>query len=128
MEALRWAISQAQLTSARVEAVTSWQTLSQYGVDTYSAQVDWADNAERTLDTAIKESNYDGPVEIQSLVQQGHPARVLVDAAAGAKLLVVGSRGHGGFAGLLLGSVSDYVIAHAPCPVLVIRDQPPAAG
>jgi nucleotide-binding universal stress UspA family protein len=60
-------------------------------------------------------------VDVESVVVQGHPAKVLVDASVGAQLLVVGSRGHGGFAGLLLGSVSEYVIAHASCPVLVIR-------
>ncbi|MGI9157173.1 MAG: universal stress protein [Marmoricola sp.] len=46
---------------------------------------------------------------------------MLIDAAAGADLLVVGSRGHGGFVGMLLGSVSEHVAAHALCPVLVVR-------
>ena len=46
---------------------------------------------------------------------------VLIRASAGADLLVVGSRGHGGFTGMLLGSVSEHVVAHAQCPVLVIR-------
>ena len=48
-------------------------------------------------------------------------AQVLVDEADGADLLVVGSRGHGGFAGLLLGSVSQQCAHHAPCPVVIIR-------
>jgi nucleotide-binding universal stress UspA family protein len=52
----------------------------------------------------------------------GHPARVLLDAAADAVLLVVGSRGRGGFTGMLLGSVSQHVVARAPCPVVVVRD------
>ena len=59
-------------------------------------------------------------VEIETLVEFGQPAAVLVHSSKGADLLVVGSRGHGGFAGLLLGSVSAQVIHHAPCPVTVV--------
>lgn len=59
-------------------------------------------------------------------VHEGGAAKVLIDASVGAVVLVVGSRGHGGFAGLLLGSVSANVAEHAPCPVLIIHgDQPP---
>lgn len=54
-------------------------------------------------------------------VGQGRPVTVLLDAAADAELLVVGSRGHGGFAGMLLGSVGEHVVAHAPCAVVVVR-------
>ena len=55
-------------------------------------------------------------------VSEGHPAQVLLDAAESAELLVVGSRGHGGFTGMLLGSVSQYLVTHAQCPVVVVRD------
>jgi nucleotide-binding universal stress UspA family protein len=55
-------------------------------------------------------------------VVMGHPAKVLLDAAADASLLVVGSRGRGGFTGVLLGSVSQYVVARAACPVVVVRN------
>lgn len=123
VQALRWAVLQAQRTSAGVQAVTSWQTPGQYGFEFPGEPVDWADIASQTLETALKEAGHGGLVDVQSVVLHGHPAKVLVDASARAELLVVGSRGHGGFAGLLLGSVSEYVIAHAPCPVLVIRDQ-----
>ena len=60
-------------------------------------------------------------VRIEQEVLEGHPAQLLVTAAEGADLVVVGSRGHGGFVGMLLGSVSQHVAAHAPCPVLVVR-------
>jgi nucleotide-binding universal stress UspA family protein len=52
---------------------------------------------------------------------EGNPAQVLLDASAGADLLVVGSRGHGGFASALLGSVSQHCVHHADCPVVIIR-------
>jgi nucleotide-binding universal stress UspA family protein len=60
-------------------------------------------------------------VPIVTEVHQGHPAVVLVDAARGADLLGVGSRGHGAFTGMLLGSVSEYCVTHADCPVVVFR-------
>jgi nucleotide-binding universal stress UspA family protein len=128
VEALRWALAQARLTSASVRTITTWQTPGQSGFDIYTPAVDWAELATRTLEVALKEAGDGGPVDVESVVVQGHPAKILVDASVGAQLLVVGSRGHGGFAGLLLGSVSEYVIAHASCPVLVIRHAPESAS
>ena len=66
------------------------------------------------------------PVPVREIVRRGSAARELVQASQGAQLLVVGSRGHGGFSGLLLGSVSSACAEHAHCPVLVIHgDTPP---
>ena len=59
------------------------------------------------------------PAEIT--VVEGHPAPTLLDASRGADLLVVGSRGHGEFAGMLIGSVSQHLVSTAHCPVLVWR-------
>jgi nucleotide-binding universal stress UspA family protein len=128
VEALRWAVAQAKLTASKVEAIISWLTPAQYGFEFSIASTDWADIARRTLDTAIEQAGDGGTAEVSSCVLEGHPAQVLVRASIGAQLLVVGSRGHGGFAGLLLGSVSEYVIAHATCPVLVIRHPMAAAA
>ena len=61
-------------------------------------------------------------------VVQGPPAKVLLDAAKGADLLVVGSHGHGGFVGMLLGSVSQHVLHHAACPVVVVHGDDAAAA
>jgi nucleotide-binding universal stress UspA family protein len=60
-------------------------------------------------------------VLVQPLVKQGNPAHVLIEQSSDVDLLVVGTRGHGGFAGLILGSVSQHVAAYAKCPVAVIR-------
>lgn len=63
----------------------------------------------------------DSEVTVQPMAIEGPPASVLVDAARDADMLVVGSRGHGGFTALLLGSVSQQLAHHAPCPLLIHR-------
>jgi nucleotide-binding universal stress UspA family protein len=61
-------------------------------------------------------------VPVESVVVTGQPAEVLTGLSATAQLVVVGTRGHGGFAGLLLGSVGQQLAHHADCPVLIARD------
>ncbi len=124
MKALRWAIRQAKLTGAEVEAVTAWSYPSGYGWAPFSeAAVDFEGDAGKILVEALAEVSGTAPdVVVEPLVVQGHAADVLIRAAKGADLLVVGSRGHGGFTGMLLGSVSQQCVQHAPCPVLVLRD------
>lgn len=125
--ALKWAARQAELTGSTLQAVIAWQypaVSAGYGwvpmviID----DADLEETAQKTVTDAI--SNIIDPasdVQVSVLVREGHAAQVLLDAADGADLLVVGSRGHGGFAGALLGSVSQHCIHHAPCPVVVIR-------
>jgi nucleotide-binding universal stress UspA family protein len=60
-------------------------------------------------------------VDVTSAIEEGNPAEVLIERSKECDLLVVGSRGHGGFAGMLLGSVSQHLVAHAHCPVVVVR-------
>lgn len=60
-------------------------------------------------------------VDVTTSIEPGNPAKVLIELSGGADLLVVGSRGHGGFAGMLLGSVSQHLVAHSACPVVVVR-------
>lgn len=67
-------------------------------------------------------------VRVIPRLREGNAAQVLLDAAADADLLVVGSRGHGGFAEALLGSVSQHCVHHATCPVVIIRESKRAAG
>jgi nucleotide-binding universal stress UspA family protein len=121
LKALEWAAQQATLTGAVVEAVTAWHFPTAFGGYPIVDQIDWQADAQAIQDIALKEAFGPEATALRRRVVQGHPVRVLLDAAAGAGLLVVGSRGHGGFTGLLLGSVSEHVVAHAPCAVVVVR-------
>lgn len=122
--ALRWAVDQARLTGAEVVAVMSWLPPTVYAWGPGLPDVDWAADSRAALEQTIAESLEPGDAErVQRRVVQGHPAHTLIEAARGADLLVVGCRGHGGFTGMLLGSVSQQVVAHAPCPVVVVHDE-----
>ena len=126
LEALRWAIGQAELTGSSVDAVIAWQPSAASGLGWGAAmvgQTEYAELAEKTLAEAISRvADPASRVTVRPMVGEGNAAQVLLDASAGADLLVVGSRGHGGFAGALLGSVSQHCTHHAHCPVVVIRD------
>ncbi|MGW3356223.1 universal stress protein [Streptomyces bungoensis] len=121
--ALRWAVGQAGLVGGAVEAVLAWEYPRWYGMGVVVAGFDFESNAATVLSQALDEALEPGvPVEIRRRVVFGHPAAVLLEASRGAKLLVVGNRGHGGFAEALLGSVTQHVVQHAPCPVVVVRE------
>ncbi|MEU8511060.1 universal stress protein [Kitasatospora sp. NPDC048722] len=123
VDALRWAVRQARMQEAVVEALTVWQHPVATGWTVpVTAYEQLPGIARKILDDSVREAVVDGgPVEVLTRVQEGGAAQCLLDAARGAELLVVGSRGHGGFTGALLGSVSQHCVQHAPCPVVVIR-------
>jgi nucleotide-binding universal stress UspA family protein len=127
LSALRWAIRQAGLTGAAVDAVAAWHyPVSSYGyVPVGDAEdYDFQKITEKVLSDAISGSLEPGSdVRVRSHAVEGHAAQVLIDASDGADLLVVGSRGHGGFTEALLGSVSQHCVHYAHCPVVVIRGQ-----
>jgi nucleotide-binding universal stress UspA family protein len=122
-QALAWAVEQAQLTGAAVEAVTAWEFPNSYGYPVPILDLDFAQLARKTVTDAISEvTGDDEAASIRYRVVEGNAARVLVEASAGADLLVVGSRGHGGLVEALLGSTGQHCVHHAACPVVVIRD------
>ena len=142
--ALRWAIAEARLRQTRLRAVHAWAPDYRAGylgsgyasmgggygyagadADDYVSGVRRA--AEEMLDHVMTEMAVEaGGVEIEREVVEGVAARALVEAASADDLLVVGSRGRGGFAGLLLGSVSQQCAHHARCPVVIVHAPKPS--
>jgi nucleotide-binding universal stress UspA family protein len=120
--ALRWAIHQAKLTGAEVEAITVWHVPVGAGWVPVPDMPDYQDDAFAILSEAMAEmSAVDPDVQVCPRVVEGRAEQVLVDAADGADLLVVGSRGHRGLAEALLGSVGQYCANNASCPVVIMR-------
>lgn len=121
--ALSWAGRQAELTGATLEVVTSWEYPVTYGwvpvpPEDYALEEFATKSQNEAIDAVFGDKV---PDKLVKKVVQGHPAEVLVAEAEGADLLVVGSRGYGGFADAMLGSVSTYAIHHASGAVTVIR-------
>lgn len=124
-KALAWAAQQAALTGATLEMVTAWHYPVYFGTTpVWPADFDPQTVAEAGVREAADAVLRDHPgLQVRTTVREADPAVALLDAARGAGLLVVGSRGHGAFAGMLLGSVSQHCAAHAPCPVLVMHEE-----
>jgi nucleotide-binding universal stress UspA family protein len=131
--ALRWAVRQAALTGGAAEAVivrhapTSTGMIGGFGQSPAETADEGvvADEARQRLDAIINEEvKPDDRNKVRARVFDGHPAEALMAAAADADILAVGSRGHGGFAEVLLGSVGQYLVHHANCPVLIFRGDP----
>ena len=119
--ALRRAAHIAEALQCRVVGVTVWhfpQSWPGYQNNGWSPEDDAKSIAADAADTVF---GAHPPAWYSSIVREGSPARQLLNESTGAEMLVVGSRGLGGFAGLLLGSVSSACAAHADCPVLVVH-------
>lgn len=121
--ALRWAAEEARYRGAVLEVVHAWTLLGQPNDGTFDPNYGEAE-ARQLLDGELEGLGdaLDG-VEVERTVVCDLGAPALLDAGKRADLLVVGSRGRGGFRGLLLGSVSSQVVQHAPCPVAIIPDE-----
>jgi nucleotide-binding universal stress UspA family protein len=125
LEALRWAVRQAEVTGAVLEVLTTWEWPSSYGWAAATPEdYDPAGDAAAVLDQALAPLRDRHPgIEVVTTVRQGHPAPALVESSKEADLLVVGSRGHGAFAGMLIGSVSAHCVTNAHCTVVVVRER-----
>jgi len=125
--ALRWAVEEARLRHAALEVIHAWHMPVVGGYPFAGTSLDPAmfeEAARATLDRAVDSVDVSGlahPVE-RILCTDG-AASAILDAAKGADLVVIGSRGLGGFSGLLLGSVSHQVAHHATCPVVIVPPQ-----
>jgi nucleotide-binding universal stress UspA family protein len=125
--ALEWALEEGRLHDATVEVVHAWTFPYRVGEKIAAVAFDSTpleDAARRTLDAAVESADTSGlPAPVMRTLTIGSAAASILQAAEGADLVVVGSRGLGGFKGLVLGSVSYHIVHHATCPVVVL---PPA--
>jgi nucleotide-binding universal stress UspA family protein len=125
-KALTWAAAEAADHGADLVVLNVWEHTLMPPAGSVSVSEHYVPEPSQTtadeLLQVIKEELGEEPrVLVRPHVKQGRPAKVLIDESSNADLLVVGKRGHGGFAGLVLGSVSQHVAAYAKCPVAVIR-------
>ncbi|MFL6044767.1 MAG: universal stress protein [Propionibacteriaceae bacterium] len=124
--ALRWAADEAVAHDAELTVASVWTPLpiaaTPYDSGGWGAGIDPQELAAAILQDTVEEvlSEHSG-LALRREVSGGNAARVLIDLSDGADVLVVGSRGRGGFVGMLLGSVSQHVAAHADCTVVVVR-------
>ncbi|MEO8697133.1 MAG: universal stress protein [Acidimicrobiales bacterium] len=123
--ALEWGADWAKATDAHLRAVSVWR-IPPMMVPPAHLGARWPaisvlhDEAQRELDACVRATDVPENMRVETFTREGEAARVLLDEAAHAGLLVVGARGRGGFLGLLLGSVASAVVQHSPCPVAVI--------
>jgi nucleotide-binding universal stress UspA family protein len=124
MEALREARELAGLLGAPLQTVITWEWPALSGEIPEVVGYHPEEDAREALTRAVTQVfGTASPENVEQVVREGPPARILTELSNGARMLVVGSRGRGGFAGLLLGSVSSTVGAHAHCPVLITHHQ-----
>ncbi len=125
--AMAWAARYAAAMGATVRAVMAWHYPTAagpapVGVAPAAVTSEVEQSRQEIMDKAIAATFGEPPaVPVERRVVYGHPAQVLIDESKDADLLVVGSRGHGGFTGMMLGSVSTHCVTHASCPVTVVR-------
>lgn len=134
-KAARWAAREAKLRGMKLELVSAWEipTYSYaygYGFAAISEEMlkSLAERAEGHLAAALEEARAEArDVQMETIAAEGQAANVLLEVSKGADLLVVGSRGLGGFRELLLGSVSQQCAHHSSCPVVIVRHVDEAA-
>jgi len=123
LAAVDWAVTEARLRNGKIRLVSAWYyppLASEVGEGVIDDS--FKNYAEQTLAEALGMVADQG-IPVSGTVVENSPAIAMLDAARDANLVIVGSRGRGGFASLLLGSVSSQVVHHAHCPVLVVRSK-----
>ena len=124
--ALRFAVEEARLRSARVRVVAAWHVpISVYEGAYVPTDPSLGEELEistrKTVEVALGElGDTAGDIVVETVVREGQAAQALIEEAEGADMLVLGSRGLGGFRGLLLGSVSQQCAHHASCPLVIV--------
>jgi nucleotide-binding universal stress UspA family protein len=132
--ALDWAVEEGRLRQAPVLAIHAWEVpmvpaptgLVPPSVEVVGDLTELREDAASLVETMVREIAGDAAdVEIRPLTVEDKPVNALLDAAErnDAQMIVVGSRGHGGFVSLLIGSTSDQVARHATCPVVIHRQR-----
>ncbi|MDJ0456655.1 universal stress protein [Arthrobacter sp. NQ7] len=122
VEALRQAQRLATPLGAKVQALACWEYPQMYSGYVMMGVEGFEEGARKVLDEAVAQAFGPGiPENVTATLVRSHPREALIDASRDADMIVVGRRGHGGFGGLLLGSVSSALVAHAHCPVLVVH-------
>jgi nucleotide-binding universal stress UspA family protein len=126
--ALSWAYDEATHHGASLTVISTWHPPALPMTPPYGSlppegyvsqpQRDALDLLQKLV-ADLEERN--PPIDVRTAIEQGNPAEVLIERSKESDLMVVGSRGHGGFAGMLLGSVSQHLVAHAECPVVIVR-------
>lgn len=128
LSAIRWALREAALRNVPVDVIHAWHftpMVDPMGIAIIPPTSEMQAAAKSVLDSVMKKVEGDrGGVQVNEIVAQGSPVGTLLQAARDAEMVVVGRRGHGGFIGLLLGSVATQVVHHAPCPVVVVSSRP----
>jgi len=125
--ALRFALNEARIRQAKLRIVVVWHVpLAAYGAGWAPPPPHLVEDSEAAANDILEEAlqlvkDDAGSVEIESVVREGQSAQILIEEAEKAELLVIGSRGRGGFRELMLGSVSQQCAHHARCPVTIVR-------
>jgi nucleotide-binding universal stress UspA family protein len=125
--ALAWAVDEARMRGMTLRVIYAFpELLSLVGSPAHEYYPQMEKEAQQVFERALAAMPDTTGVRVERVLVAGNPSKVLVEASQDADLLVVGSRGVGGFHGMLTGSVSMQCVQHASCPVLVVR--PPEEG